>query len=716
MANLASDFYEEPIVEVVEEVVEIVPEYPAEFITWLESEEERAKDDTLDDERATALKFYNGESFGDEEEGRSQIVTRDVAEVIDYMVPSVLRTMVSGDRVVEFEALDSGFKDVLEEATEAVAQQFMQEQSGWRILHDSLKSGLLEKTGAIKCMVEEVRTRRQEEITASQYAQMGDELEIIEAEPIGALAAMSEEERLLAQQQPPEALDGLGPVLRVTWFETSPRFVDIPLPNEEFAVARDARSLEESIYYRHRIRKSLSELRDMGLDSDLIGLEDSNVASTELTRARDGQRQEVDDYREGPNRQVWLLEEYCRYDLDGDGLAEFLRVQRVGRVILSVEEIDYGTVEEWCPFPMPHRRVGHSLADKVMDIQRTRSVLMRQILDNIYMANRPRIIVPESDIGDSTIDDILTPNLGALIRPKGTGQGLRPLAIPFTAGASLPIMETLVGERESRTGITRLNQGLDADALNKTATGTALMQASGQQIEEYIARNFAEFIGRVFAKKYRLMRDFGRPFQIIVDGEAKTVDPTKWPDEMRVMIRVGLGSGRKEQRIQHRMMLLNLQQQAAGAGDPHVGPKQIYHTVKGLVADLNMGQGRDYYEDPEQMPTPEGPPEPSPELAKVQAQMQIEQAKVQAKLQADQAAHEAEMVKSQAKHQLEQQTAMMKLQMEQARDQAAAQLARDKAQFEADLARAKLDFEQRMAEFRTAADMSRNRPGGSLAE
>src|ERR1044072_301859 len=115
-------------------------EYPDEFLTWLQGEEERAKDAELNELRRIALSFYNGEPFGDEEEGRSQTVTRDVQEVVDYLLPSVLRSMVSGDRVVEFEALDSGFTDVLEEATEAVSQQFMQEQSGWRILHDSLKA------------------------------------------------------------------------------------------------------------------------------------------------------------------------------------------------------------------------------------------------------------------------------------------------------------------------------------------------------------------------------------------------------------------------------------------------------------------------------------------------------------------------------------------------------------------------------------------------
>lgn len=712
------EWIEPVIVEPVEPAAVV---YPTEFLTWLENEEERAKDEKLNDQRAVAIRFYNGEPFGDEVRGRSQIVTRDVAEVIDYTVPSVLRTMVSGDRIVEFEALDSGFKDVLEEATEAVSQQFMQEQSGWRILHDSLKSGLLEKTGAIKCYVEEERERREQDVTATQLAQLtANGIEIAESEPIGQWAAMSEGERALIEQtEVPEAIDQLGPIFRVAWFETRPKFVDTPMPNEEFGVAPDARSLEEAIYYNHRTTKTFSELRSMGLNVDLLESQYGGYNESNLSKARDLPGKEAQPHREGPNRCLDFLEEYCRYDLNGDGLAEFLRVQRVGRVILRVDEIDYGPCEEWCPFPMPHRRVGQSLADKVMDIQRTRSVLMRQAMDNLYQSNIPRMLVPENSIGLTTVDDLLTFDFGALIRYKG-GEAPKPLAVPFVAGHAFQAMEILTGERESRTGITRLNQGLDADALNKTATGTALMQAQGQQIEEYIARNFAEFVGRVFLKKYRLMKDFGKPFQIIVDGEPRTVDPRGWPDDLRVVVRVGLGSGRKEQRIQHRMLLLNLQKEAAQSGDPHVTGKEIFNSVKGIVADLGLGQPTDYYSDPDKMP--EQPNTPDPEMAKAQAQVQIENAKIQAKMQADAANHQAEMVKAQAKHQLEQTTAMANMQLEQAKARAAAQLDRERAEFEARLASERASFEQRLAVFKTqleqqkGVDVPENRRGGDLSE
>lgn len=507
----------------VEEVEKV--EYPPEFLAWLRSEEQNAKDDELNDERSTALDFYNGRPFGDEEEGRSQIVTRDVQEVIDYMVASILRTMVSGDRVVEFQALDEGFNEVLEEASEAISQQFMQDQDGWRILHDSLKSGLLEKTGAIKCMVEEQKTRREEDVTASRLSELQQSVEILEATPIGELEGVPEEEieqALMGVEDP----DQLGPIFRVAWIEVEPKFIDVPLPNEEFGVATDARSLDEAVYYNHATEVTLSDIREMGLPL-VEGLEGqaSSYQATALSNARDGENNRSEQYRDGANRKVVLLEEYCKYDLNGDGVAEFLRVQRVGTAILSVDEIDYGPVEEWCPFPMPHRRVGHSAADKTMDIQRRHSVLLRQMYDNHYLVNTPRMLVSEQSLGDTTIDDLLTFRPGAIVRYRG-GEAPSPLTIPFVAGHSFQMIEMLIAERESRTGVTRLNQGLDVNAMAKTATESAFLQAGGQQMEEYVARNYGEFIGRVFGRKYRLMKDFGRPFKIIIDGQPKTVDPS----------------------------------------------------------------------------------------------------------------------------------------------------------------------------------------------
>lgn len=650
------------------------------LIAFLRDESVRARDEFLDEERANAIDFYNGEPFGDEEDGRSQVVSRDVAEVVDYMTVSVLRTMASGDRVVEFDYDDENGRDIADEATAAVSRQFMQGQDGYRFLHDWIKAGLLEKASTAKVCVEEVPPRRRE-------GEMPGE----------GLAMLQEQGARIVGVTP---IDEAGENFRVAWLEPQPPvFRDYVSPNEETDIAQDARDLDhDCAYIGFRSAKTLSQLAKMGFDTDqLENLSEDGVANDTLSHSRDrseGSFWQQGFQRAGANRKVWYHEEYAHYDFDGDGVAELLLVHRVGNQIL-MRDGDYAiqTVDEqpgvvWCPFPMQHRIVGQSLADKTMDIQRTRSVAMRQGLDNLYQSNSPRWALPESSIGDTTIDDLLTVRAGGVIRYVGA-QGPTAVDLPFTADSALKFMEVLAGERESRTGITRLNQGLDADALNKTATGTALMQAQGQQIEEYIARNFAEAFARLMLKKYRLMRKFGRPMSIMVGGVAKQVDPRQWPEDMRVVVRVGLGSGRKEQRLQYRMMVLDLMARAASGGSRIVADKGVYNMVKGVIADANLGSVNDFLTDPATLDPEQDKPDPA--MAKAQAAAMIEAEKVKIDQQKLQANTRSKTEQMQVDAALKQQQLDYDLQAKRERAALEAQLAEQRAEFEAAQAQQQAD-------------------------
>jgi hypothetical protein len=597
------------------------------FIAFLREEEKRSYDPALADERAVALDYYNGELFGDEQEGRSQVVTRDVAEVVDYMTISILRTMISGDRVVEFDGSDP---DLAEQATLAVSQSFFQGQRGYRFLHDWIKAGLLEKSSVAKTMVEPQPPIRNEAVVSIDELTMLHEhgVKVIEVTP------------LPQHDAPQPGMPHEPEQFHVVIAEPQPvLFRDYVVPNEQASFAQDADDLDDNcVYVGFHNWRTLSQLKEMGFETDGLG-DNTNIAPEQmvLAIARDdltNQNRYIYN-RHGPNRRIIHHEEYVRYDLNDDGIAELLLVHRVNNTILirvdtgemAIEEIDEQPGAVWSPFPSHHRIVGQSLADKVMDIQRTSSVLMRQALDNLYQSNAPRWVVDENSLGDNTMDDLLTVRAGSLIRYSG-GQPPTAVALPFTAQSAFDALEVLRGDKESRTGITRLNQGLDADALNKTATGTALQMASGQQIEEYLARNFAEGFARLMLKKYRLMRKYGAPFQITIDGKPTQVDPRQWPENMQVVVRVGLGTGRKDGRIAYRTQLLQIAQQALAGGSQIFSEDNLYNNIKGLVADMSIGAVSSLITDPSTLP-PAPPPPPDPKMAIEQAKLTADQQKAQ---------------------------------------------------------------------------------------
>jgi hypothetical protein len=346
-----------------------------------------------------------------------------------------------------------------------------------------------------------------------------------------------------------------------------------------------------------------------------------------------------------------------------------------------------------------------------MDIQLARSTVARQLFDGMYNANMPRPVVDMALADENTIDDILSPIPGAPIRTRGTGS-VQPYTTSFDVGKSLSVLEWVTGERESRTGITRLNQGLDADALNKTATGTALMQAQGQQQEEFIARNLAEAFSRLMAKKYRLMRREGEPFRAKVDGQYKLIDPASWPEDINVTIRVGLGTGGKDKRIQARMMLAPIL--ADGLQNKLTDAGRVFHAIDGLVRDLGLGQGDDFWIDPDAPDAPQQEDEPDPEMLAMQAEqrredakLELEQRKAEATLALKQQSDAANIQAMREKHALE---------MQQKREQAAleATLARDKAEAEFELEVYRIDREAELGRMQADAKLSENRPGGAL--
>lgn len=649
-----------------------------------------------------AFDYYEAKPLGTEVDGRSQIVLPDVQETIDYMAQSVLRTFVSGDRVIEFEAEDDGDDQAAEDATAAVDYYFMRKQDGYRALNDVLNDGLLRKLGIFKAVAEKRERVTRETVTV----------------PLEALGMLPEGVEV---EDAVDNGDGTATAsLKSVKVETC--YTGHAVPIREFRFSPRAKHEDEAAYIAHVAPITRGELVEMGFDRaqvyDLPRFNDSDLEHYESNKLD----HYVDEETSPAVELVELCEEYARIDVDEDGIAERVKVFRVGGDILryqgepvidpmtgeqalddkgepafeegelAVETVDYQPFAVFVPFPRPHRMVGYSLADKVMDIQYLRTMLARQMIDGMAFSNLPRLIVSETGASDETLDDILSPIPGAPIRVRDMS-AVAPLANSFNVGQSLSVLEWATGERESRTGITRLNQGLDADAMNKTAAGMAMQQAQGQQFEEYIARNFAEAFGRLCMKIYRMMKDAGEPFVIRVDGQSRQVDPSSWPDKMYIRPRVGLGTGSKAKRIEARMALYGPLTAAIEQG--LAGPEHAFKWMDGVARDTGIGQGDDFMfnpQDPEVMARMQQEGEqPDPELVKVQED---------AALKRDMAMIDAELKAFEVQQRIE---------LEALKISGNLDLQQYRAQVEAGIARMKAEMEARLK-----IDLADNRAGGDL--
>lgn len=707
---------------------------PDGLLSYLQSEESRALDASLNEDRKIALDFYHGRPFGDEMDGRSQLVTRDVAEVVDAMTVAIMRTVVS-DKVVEFEAREmtdlpervperthaewraqvqeasKRAQDRAQDATALVAWQFMRAQSGYRIAHDCLKAGLLEKTGVFKTWAEPTYEMVEGEALGREID--ADET-IVAAEPIPDAYVLSAEDG---------TIDQAYRVKRRVQGKT--KYRDEAVPNEEFRFSPEARELDDAAYIQHRTRATLAELmKDYGISQEEAeALWDDSNDTQGLSDARDEGRERKDSetsYGKGINRQVWRKEEYTRWNM-GDGTDTLICVHRVGNTVLSIQEVEEQPFVIWCPFPMHHRIVGQSLADKTMDIQRVRSVLLRQAMDALYFANAPRPYIDMSQCDENTIDDVLSIVPGSPIRGRGPNS-VQFMTQPFAAPHAFTALEFMTGEREARTGVTRHNQGLAADTLNSTATGYKIQVEQGAQWEEYVARNYAEALAELFEKKLRLMKRYGAVEPVRTGGEFKRIDASSFEDEMDMTIRVGLGTGRKDARLQARMFVLEQQKEALAVGSALVDEDKIYNSMAGIISDSALGDPNMYVNDPAQSAAPEGAQEQKdPATIEAEGKVAIEQQKLA--MQKESADAAVQLKRDETAATIDAMRERHSLEMEQKREAAMleAQLARDRATEEANIAFYRIDKEAEVKAYaasmggaRDDAGIGQNRGGGSL--
>ena len=592
-----------------------------EFISILQSEEEGAvgfynSEVAADQEKA--LRYYHGEPFGNEEEGHSTVISRDVASTIDGVMPDLIRVFVSGDNVVEFAPTKEGDEAFAEQATDYINHIFFKDNDGFSITHDWAKDGLMNKIGVVKAYWEETILQRQE-----TYTGLTEE----------ALLALSLEAEIIEATTDEET--GLSDVT-VVRSEDQGRVCIENIPPEEFLIQPGSRTLEDADYIAHKSQKSLSDLIEMGFDRETVEGLSSAGDNHDYFDGRATERYKDEDFfydndsNDPAMRKVWVVEEYIRCDYDGDGYAELRKVTRVHDEIFENVVVNEHPFVDFTPIKMPHKVFGKSIADDTVDIQLVKSTLLRQALDNLYMTNNPRIEVPDAIVGEDTFDDILTPRPGAPIRTKGAG-GLNAIALPFTAGQSFQMLEYWDAEREQRTGVTRYNQGLDANSLNKTATGIAMIQNKGLGKIELIARNLASSFGKLFQKILRLVIRYQDGARIIrLRGEWIPMNPDAWNANMHVREQVGLGTGTRDARVQARLHLLELQKQAMQVGLAE--PQQLYNNVSRLVREMELGDASQYFNDPGMAPPPPPPPtgpEMPPMSPRDQAELELQARKLE---------------------------------------------------------------------------------------
>ena len=581
-------------------------------------------------DRDRNMAYYLGRPLGNEVAGRSQVVSWDVFEVVESALPDLLEPFFAGDHICEFEPAAPGDEEYCEQATDVINHLIKKKNPGFLIFNTWIKDGFLAKVGIVRSWQDATRKAKRERyqgITEQQLAVLANDQRI----------TIETHDAVDDPSAPGQSLHDVELVI-----DQGP--VGIRIENVEpgaFILSRHAKKMADVTCIGELRTYTRSDLVGMGFDRARVEL------LSDYQAAPDADRPPPDDTGDGANQQLTLFFGFVKLDFDADGIAEWRRVFMAGNDILENEEVDDHEYSLWSPILLPHRIIGMALADPVVSIQDTKTSLQRQYLDSLYLANNPTTYAIE---GQVNLDDLLSTRIGKVVRVKSQ-LAAGPMQTSLVANESLQGIELMNTVREERIGISRLNQGLDADSLNKTATGAQIANTRDQKRALMMLRVFAETGCKDLCKRLlRLTCEYqDKPATIRLRNEWVEYDPRGWSSEMDVNINVGLGTGDKSQTIQFLGMMGAYFQQAAPIGV--VTPENVYNLGKMLLKAGNIQGGETrLLTDPSTAEKPA--PQESPEQVLAKMELELETMRQQGKARDAEYKREAGAAELQANTQL----------------------------------------------------------------
>ena len=564
-------------------------------------------------ESEKALSYYLGMPFGDEEEGRSALISTDVQDVVEADMPSLVRTFLGSSNVMKFEPHTDDPEDrkEAEQKTKYVNWLIRHQEDSFSTLHGWMKNAEIQKISVVKYFIEDTLTTTEhqfENISEFELVALEESLEDEDVKKIDVVEST----------EPEDEGGEFDVTFKVTKGQQKLQIVGIA--PENFRVSRLSTSLDDAelvgddeIVTRGELlsqgfsRKKINELIRVGNSTSNQSSSVSSNAQSNLKDIRFADEDGDKDSSGGNEITDWASEEvrvenlYVKIDYDNDGVAERRFIRKSGSTLLSNEPFNHVPYAALSAILMPNKLIGRSRAELVLETQRAKSVMLRGAADNTYAVNNPRIGVNEN----VNIDDLLTVTLNGIVRTKGEtnpGQSMFPVEIPFIADKALLMLNYLDQQRTNRTGALATSQGLNSDDLNQeTATRFDGIESAGKEKVELVARVFAETGWRKLFEgvAWTVSRFQNTEIETMILGEALTVNPADWKFEHSVVSEVGLAISDNEESIASLTAILSDQLILKGQGSPLVDESKIFNVRERLIKATGLGQVQDFYNNPE---------------------------------------------------------------------------------------------------------------------
>jgi hypothetical protein len=557
-----------------DEIHAVVSRAVEDAIAFVESE--------IDPDRNEAQEYFNGNVSVAVKKGMSKVVATKCRDAVRAAKPPLLKVFLSTDKPVEYIPRTQDDVQGAQQAT-AYAQWKFSECGGYNLLSSAIQDALVKKTGILKAFYDETSNVEFDDYTGLTdeefaYAANDDSIEIIEH---------SSEVREL------ETPDGIAQVTyhdaKVSMTSKDGSIKIITIPPEDFFFDSGATTTEDAYVVGHKSELTTSDLVEMGYDRKYVETLIGTDGEDEADIARNNYADIDNELRQDKSMQIVMVYEcFMKMDIENTGVARLYSFILGGmkKELLSYELADMKDYAVFEVDPQPHSFCGNSLVDILINDQDVSTGMWRGLLDNVAMANTPGFAYDDKAVNTA---DMLNNEVGRLVRVRGAPTAaIMPLAVPFTAGQTIPAMQYHDQLMEEKTGVSRVSQGLDPDAL-QGATATAINATVGAAVgqAEVMARNLAEGgMTQLFRIMLKLIRQHATAEEfMMIDGTFVPVDPRSWTADMNVGVNVGLGTGQDNERLMSLQQTLQMQMQIWQGYGPQNGLVSMTQ-IRNTLADI----------------------------------------------------------------------------------------------------------------------------------
>lgn len=522
----------------------------------------------------------------------SDLVSTDVADTIEWALPSLMKVFTGSDEVITIAGVTEEDDTKAETMQELLVYQLQRQNKFFPILYNWMKDALITGMGIIKCYWERTEGYTTEQTTLNNEA----------------LQALQQTGVPIVSIEGPDIYGDFVVTYQSPYYvKNAPKIENILV--SDFIYSSDAKSLEEANFVAQKRKVTMSYLREREAQGVYANIDEIKTEDFRQSKIESPIEQVIGDkyndltfnQEDKARLEVVIYECYTKMDINGDGILEDMIITICGDTIIRIEQNYMGRHPFFTISPTkdPHRIwVKRSYAELIGELQDLKVALTRQIMHNVALNNDPKMLLAEDAIN---IDDYIQGR--KVIRMK-SGHSLSEVAMPIPVHPLSPqtfqFLEYIEGQKENRTGITRYNQGLDANSLNKTATGISAILGQSSQRLELIARMFAETgIYELFRFMVSLNQKFIDQNTVIrLTNKSLKINPEDLTGNFDLVVNAGISIATKESTIMATQTLLTALMQANAGGYMVSTPENIYNLFKKWIESIGFKNYGDYITDP----------------------------------------------------------------------------------------------------------------------